>query len=62
MSGAVPQDLAGQVAFVTDAAHGQGRASAMALAREGVRIAALDVARPLAYPATRWARPASSKP
>jgi NAD(P)-dependent dehydrogenase (short-subunit alcohol dehydrogenase family) len=50
MSGAAPQDLAGQVAFVTGAAHGQGRASAMALAREGVRIATLDVARPLAYP------------
>jgi len=43
-------DLAGQVALITGAAHGQGRASALALAREGVRIAALDVARPLAYP------------
>jgi SDR family mycofactocin-dependent oxidoreductase len=43
-------DLAGQVAFITGAAHGQGRATALALAREGVHIAALDVARPLAYP------------
>jgi NAD(P)-dependent dehydrogenase (short-subunit alcohol dehydrogenase family) len=43
-------DLAGQVAFITGAAHGQGRASALALAREGVQIAALDLARPLAYP------------
>jgi NAD(P)-dependent dehydrogenase (short-subunit alcohol dehydrogenase family) len=43
-------DLAGQTAFITGAAHGQGRASALALAREGVRIAALDVARPMAYP------------
>jgi len=43
-------DLAGQAALITGAAHGQGRASALALAREGVRIAALDVARPLAYP------------
>jgi NAD(P)-dependent dehydrogenase (short-subunit alcohol dehydrogenase family) len=43
-------DLAGQVAFITGAAHGQGRASVLALAREGVRIAALDVARPLDYP------------
>ena len=43
-------DLAGQVALITGAAHGQGRASALALAREGVRIAALDVARPMAYP------------
>jgi NAD(P)-dependent dehydrogenase (short-subunit alcohol dehydrogenase family) len=43
-------DLAGQVALITGAAHGQGRASAIALAREGVRIAALDVARPMTYP------------
>jgi NAD(P)-dependent dehydrogenase (short-subunit alcohol dehydrogenase family) len=43
-------DLAGQVALITGAAHGQGRASALALAREGVRIAALDVARPMNYP------------
>jgi SDR family mycofactocin-dependent oxidoreductase len=42
--------FAGKVAFITGAAHGQGRASALALAREGARIAALDVARPLAYP------------
>jgi SDR family mycofactocin-dependent oxidoreductase len=40
----------GKVAFVTGAAHGQGRAVAVALAREGARIAALDVAQPLAYP------------
>jgi NAD(P)-dependent dehydrogenase (short-subunit alcohol dehydrogenase family) len=46
----VASGLSGQVAFITGAAHGQGRASALALAREGVRIAALDVARPLAYP------------
>ena len=43
-------DLAGQAALITGAAHGQGRASALALAREGVRIVALDVARPMAYP------------
>ncbi len=43
-------ELAGQVAVITGAAHGQGRATALAMAREGVRIAALDVARPLAYP------------
>ncbi|MEO7476575.1 MAG: mycofactocin-coupled SDR family oxidoreductase [Gemmatimonadales bacterium] len=40
----------GKVAFITGAAHGQGRASALALAGAGARIAALDVARPLAYP------------
>ena len=47
---ATTSDLAGQVALITGAAHGQGRASALALAREGVRIAALDVARPMSYP------------
>jgi NAD(P)-dependent dehydrogenase (short-subunit alcohol dehydrogenase family) len=42
--------LSGQAAFITGAAHGQGRAAALALAREGVAVAALDVARPLNYP------------
>lgn len=37
----------GQVAFVTGAAHGQGRATAIALAREGAKIAAFDIAKPL---------------
>jgi NAD(P)-dependent dehydrogenase (short-subunit alcohol dehydrogenase family) len=36
--------------LITGAAHGQGRATALALAREGVHVAALDVARPLDYP------------
>ncbi|MEO8448405.1 MAG: mycofactocin-coupled SDR family oxidoreductase [Gemmatimonadota bacterium] len=40
----------GKVLFVTGAAHGQGRATALAFAREGARIGALDVAKPLAYP------------
>jgi SDR family mycofactocin-dependent oxidoreductase len=40
----------GQVALITGAAHGQGRATALAFAREGARIAALDVARQLSYP------------
>jgi len=43
-------ELAGRVALITGAAHGQGRASALTLAREGVHIAALDVARTLGYP------------
>ncbi len=45
-----PANLAGQVALVTGAAHGQGRASALALAREGAHVLALDVARALEYP------------
>jgi NAD(P)-dependent dehydrogenase (short-subunit alcohol dehydrogenase family) len=43
-------EMKGRVALVTGAAHGQGRATALALAREGMHVAALDVARPLAYP------------
>ncbi|MFL5401605.1 MAG: mycofactocin-coupled SDR family oxidoreductase [Gemmatimonadales bacterium] len=43
-------EFAGKVAFVTGAAHGQGRATALALGREGAAIAAFDVARPLSYP------------
>jgi SDR family mycofactocin-dependent oxidoreductase len=46
----MPQDLEGRVAFVTGAAHGQGRATALAFARAGADVAALDVARPLTYP------------
>src|SRR5262249_52800485 len=42
--------LKGNVALITGSAHGQGRAAALALAREGVQIAALDVAKQLDYP------------
>jgi len=38
------------VAFITGAAHGQGRATALALVREGYDIVGLDVAQPLEYP------------
>jgi SDR family mycofactocin-dependent oxidoreductase len=44
------KEFAGRVALITGAAHGQGRAAALALAREGAHIAALDVARQLDYP------------
>jgi len=47
----VTEALTARVAFITGAAHGQGRATALAFARAGVRVAALDVAKPLAYPA-----------
>jgi SDR family mycofactocin-dependent oxidoreductase len=43
-------EFAGRVAFITGAAHGQGRATALAFAREGAKVAAFDVARPLPYP------------
>ncbi|HEU4881252.1 MAG TPA: SDR family NAD(P)-dependent oxidoreductase, partial [Longimicrobium sp.] len=43
-------ELSGRVAFITGAAHGQGRATALALAKAGASIAAYDVARPLEYP------------
>ena len=44
------RNLQGRVALITGAAHGQGRATAVALAHEGVNIAALDVARQLEHP------------
>ncbi len=43
-------NLKNKVALITGAAHGQGRATALALAREGVHIAALDIAKKLKYP------------
>ncbi|HEV8365726.1 MAG TPA: mycofactocin-coupled SDR family oxidoreductase [Gemmatimonadaceae bacterium] len=47
----------GKVAFITGAAHGQGRATALALAREGARIAAFDVAKQLTYPGYQLGTP-----
>jgi SDR family mycofactocin-dependent oxidoreductase len=44
------REFEGRVAFITGAAHGQGRATALALAKAGARIAAFDVARALPYP------------
>jgi SDR family mycofactocin-dependent oxidoreductase len=46
----VSGEFAGRVAFITGAAHGQGRATALAFAGEGARVAAFDIARPLPYP------------
>jgi SDR family mycofactocin-dependent oxidoreductase len=43
-------EFSGQVAFITGAAHGQGRATALALAAAGARIVAFDIARTLEYP------------
>jgi SDR family mycofactocin-dependent oxidoreductase len=40
--------LAGQVAFVTGAARGQGRSHALALAREGAGVIAVDACAPIA--------------
>lgn len=42
--------LKGKVAFITGAAHGQGRATAIALAREGAHIIAFDIGQTLSYP------------
>ena len=46
-----------RVALITGAAHGQGRATALALAKEGYHIAALDIAKPLAYPGYKLGTP-----
>ncbi|MBO9578175.1 MAG: SDR family oxidoreductase [Microbacteriaceae bacterium] len=43
--------LDGRVAFITGAAHGQGRAMALKLAALGADVAAFDVARKIEYPA-----------
>lgn len=43
-------EFANKVVFITGIAHGQGRATALAFAREGAIVAGLDVARPLEYP------------
>jgi SDR family mycofactocin-dependent oxidoreductase len=46
-------EFKGKVAFITGAAHGQGRATALAFAREGARVAGFDVAQALSYPGYR---------
>jgi SDR family mycofactocin-dependent oxidoreductase len=44
------RELEGRVGFITGAAHGQGRATALALAAAGMSIVAFDVAKRLPYP------------
>ena len=44
-------EFTGKTAFITGAAHGQGRAAALAFAREGADVVAFDVAKKIEYPA-----------
>jgi len=43
-------EFSGKVAFITGAAHGQGRAVSLALAAEGARVVGYDIARQIEYP------------
>jgi NAD(P)-dependent dehydrogenase (short-subunit alcohol dehydrogenase family) len=45
------RDFTGKAVFITGAAHGQGRAVALAFARAGAAVAGFDIARSLPYPA-----------
>jgi SDR family mycofactocin-dependent oxidoreductase len=44
------REFEGKVAFITGAAHGQGRAMALTFAQAGANIVAFDLAKPLSYP------------
>ncbi|MCR5041038.1 MAG: mycofactocin-coupled SDR family oxidoreductase [Clostridia bacterium] len=44
-------DFNGKTVFITGAAHGQGRAAALAFAREGANVAGFDVGKKIEYPA-----------
>ena len=55
-------DFDNRVAFITGAARGQGRATALALAKNGADIAAFDVGVKIEYPAYAYAAGARSKP
>ena len=44
-------EFSNKVAFITGAAHGQGRATALALAKEGTDLVLFDVAKKIEYPA-----------
>jgi NAD(P)-dependent dehydrogenase (short-subunit alcohol dehydrogenase family) len=45
------KEFTGKAAFITGAAHGQGRAVTLALAKEGAAVTALDVGKKIDYPA-----------
>jgi SDR family mycofactocin-dependent oxidoreductase len=44
------REFTGKTIFITGAAHGQGRATAIAFAKEGANVVAFDIAKPLSYP------------
>ena len=44
------KEFEGKVVFITGAAHGQGRATALAFAKEGAYIAGYDIGKPAEYP------------
>jgi len=44
------RDFEGKVAFITGAAHGQGRAVALGLAGEGARVVGFDIAKQIPHP------------
>lgn len=44
------KEFEGKVVFITGAAHGQGRATALAFAKEGAYVAAYDLAKQAEYP------------
>jgi len=51
------QEFSNRVVFITGAAHGQGRAVALAFAREGAWVAGFDIAKRLSYPAYEFGTP-----
>ena len=51
------KDFENKVIFITGAAHGQGRAAALAFAGEGADIAAFDVAKRVEYPRYEFGKP-----
>src|SRR5690242_1105036 len=51
------REFDGKVAFITGAAHGQGRATALVLASKGARIIGYDIARQIDYPGYQLGTP-----